>query len=188
MDFTGAAVNANAGGDRNASRWYEIGNLTASPTLIQSGTVFDSATAAPIGYWIDTVTESGQGHMALGSSYASATAFAGVAVAGRLRTDPLGTIQPSTIAQFQSIIATARTVVWNGPMGVFEIDDFAKGTVAIANAVAAVHGTTIVGGGDSVAAVTRAGVADRIMHISTGGGASLEFLAGKELPGVKALK
>jgi phosphoglycerate kinase len=73
-------------------------------------------------------------------------------------------------------------------MGVFEIDAFAAGTIGIARAVAAVNGTTIIGGGDSVAAVTRAGVADRITHISTGGGASLEFLGGRTLPGVEALE
>ncbi len=72
-------------------------------------------------------------------------------------------------------------------MGVFEIDAFAKGTYAVAHAVAAVNGTTIVGGGDSIAAVQKAGIADRISHISTGGGASLEFLAGRTLPGVEAL-
>jgi phosphoglycerate kinase len=73
-------------------------------------------------------------------------------------------------------------------MGVFEIDQFAQGTIGVAKAVADVKGTTIIGGGDSVAAVTRAGVADRMTHISTGGGASLEFLGGRELPGVKALQ
>jgi phosphoglycerate kinase len=96
-------------------------------------------------------------------------------------------IGPRTVAKFADILGTAKTVVWNGPMGVFEIDAFAHGTVAIANAVAHVNGTTIIGGGDSVAAVTRAGVADEMTHISTGGGASLEFLAGQELPGVAAL-
>ena len=97
-------------------------------------------------------------------------------------------IGPATVARFVKIIAGARTVVWNGPMGVFEIDEFAGGTLGIAQAVAAVKGITIIGGGDSVAAVTRTGLADRITHISTGGGASLEFLAGRTLPGVAALE
>jgi phosphoglycerate kinase len=96
-------------------------------------------------------------------------------------------IGPKTIDAFRSVIATARTVVWNGPMGVFEIDAFAKGTIAIAKAVAAVSGTTVIGGGDSISAVAKAGVSDKITHISTGGGASLEFLGGRELPGVAAL-
>jgi phosphoglycerate kinase len=96
-------------------------------------------------------------------------------------------IGPKTIAAYAGMIADAKTVVWNGPMGVFEIPDFAKGTNAVAKAVADVNGTTIVGGGDSIAAVNQAGVADRITHISTGGGASLEFLGGRTLPGVEAL-
>src|SRR5207248_637610 len=96
-------------------------------------------------------------------------------------------IGPATIKADGAFITAARTVVWNGPMGVFEIDAFAEGTNALARAVAAVHGTTIIGGGDSIAAVKRAGVADRISHISTGGGASLEFLGGRTLPGVAAL-
>jgi phosphoglycerate kinase len=96
-------------------------------------------------------------------------------------------IGPRTIARYNAVIATAKTVVWNGPMGVFEIPQFATGTNAIAQAVANVEGTTIVGGGDSVAAVNQAGIADRITHISTGGGASMEFLGGRKLPGVEAL-
>ena len=96
-------------------------------------------------------------------------------------------IGPATIAAYEASIGSARTVVWNGPMGVFEIDAFAKGTNAVAHAVAAVKGTTIVGGGDSIAAIKEAGIADRISHISTGGGASLEFLGGRKLPGVEAL-
>jgi len=97
-------------------------------------------------------------------------------------------IGPKTIELFSAEIARARTIVWNGPMGVFEIDQFARGTTAIAKAVAENAGaTSIVGGGDSVAAVHKAGVAEQIKHISTGGGASLEFLEGKKLPGVEAL-
>jgi phosphoglycerate kinase len=102
--------------------------------------------------------------------------------------DRLGVdIGPATIAAYEAALADAKTVVWNGPMGVFEIEAFATGTNAVARAVAAVRGTTIVGGGDSIAAVKKAGVADRITHISTGGGASMEFLAGRVLPGVAAL-
>ena len=96
-------------------------------------------------------------------------------------------IGPETTAAYARVISTARTVVWNGPMGVFEMAPFAAGTIGVAKAVAAVKGTTIIGGGDSVAAVTQAGVADRMTHISTGGGASLEFLGGRTLPGVAAL-
>jgi phosphoglycerate kinase len=97
-------------------------------------------------------------------------------------------IGPKTIELFSDEVSRAATIVWNGPMGVFEVSQFAKGTFAVANAVAENAGaTTIVGGGDSVAAVHAAGVSEHISHISTGGGASLEFLEGKELPGVKAL-
>ena len=96
-------------------------------------------------------------------------------------------IGPESARLYAGLLADAKTVVWNGPMGVFEAAPFAKGTLAVANAVAAVKGTTIIGGGDSVAAINAAGVAGRITHISTGGGASLEFLGGAELPGVAAL-
>jgi phosphoglycerate kinase len=96
-------------------------------------------------------------------------------------------IGPATRAAYAAQIARARTIVWNGPMGVFEIDQFAEGTLAIARAVAASSAVSVVGGGDSVAAVKKAGVESKISHISTGGGASLEFLSGMKLPGVEAL-
>jgi phosphoglycerate kinase len=108
---------------------------------------------------------------------------AGGAIGERMGLD----IGPATVAAYTQALKDAKTVVWNGPMGVFEIDAFAHGTIGVARAVAEVKGTTIVGGGDSIAAVTKAGVAERITHISTGGGASLEFLGGRVLPGVAAL-
>jgi phosphoglycerate kinase len=99
-------------------------------------------------------------------------------------------IGPETVRRFSAEIAGAKTIIWNGPMGVFEMPKFAHGTLEIAKAIAAATGrgaTSVVGGGDSVAAVHQAGLADQVSHISTGGGASLEFLAGKKLPGVEAL-
>jgi phosphoglycerate kinase len=96
-------------------------------------------------------------------------------------------IGPKTSAAYAEIISGAKTIVWNGPMGVFEKEAFARGTVGVAQAVADSQSVSIIGGGDSAAAVAMAGVADRISHISTGGGASLEFLAGQILPGVAAL-
>ena len=96
-------------------------------------------------------------------------------------------IGPRTVEAFAKAISEAQTIIWNGPMGVFEMPPFAKGTTAVAMAVAATTAMSIVGGGDSVGAVNQAGVADRITHISTGGGAFLELLEGRELPGVTAL-
>lgn len=101
-------------------------------------------------------------------------------------------IGPETVKKYSAIIADAKTVIWNGPMGVFELEPFAKGTRAVAQALADASAgpnktTTIIGGGDSVAAVEQAGIADKMSHISTGGGASLELLEGQELPGVVAL-
>ena len=97
-------------------------------------------------------------------------------------------IGPKTVAAYAGIIAGAKTIFWNGPMGIFEIEEFAKGTVGIARAVAASGATSIVGGGDSAAAVKKAGVRDKISHISTGGGASLEYIAYETLPGITALE
>jgi len=96
-------------------------------------------------------------------------------------------IGPETVKAFRAIIATARTVVWNGPMGVFEFPKFAEGTFGVAKAVADSAAVSVIGGGESVAAIQQSGLADKITHISTGGGASLEMLEGLELPGVAAL-
>jgi phosphoglycerate kinase len=96
-------------------------------------------------------------------------------------------IGPKSLARYQAEIGNAKTVIWNGPMGVFELAPFAEGTFGVARALAEVDGVTIVGGGDSVSAVEQAGLASRMTHVSTGGGASLEFLEGKTLPGVAAL-
>ena len=97
-------------------------------------------------------------------------------------------IGPKTCEQFAEVIRTAKTVVWNGPMGVFEMPNFAKGTIAVAKALAESDAISIIGGGDSAAAIEQLGFADKMTHISTGGGASLEFLEGKVLPGIAALE
>ncbi|OPX88773.1 MAG: Phosphoglycerate kinase [Pelotomaculum sp. PtaB.Bin117] len=96
-------------------------------------------------------------------------------------------IGPESVKLFVEALKSAKTIMWNGPMGVFEMEPFAKGTEAVAGALATIEATTVIGGGDSVAAVKKAGVAEKMTHISTGGGASLEFLEGKQLPGVVAL-
>jgi len=96
-------------------------------------------------------------------------------------------IGPRTREQFIDVVKRAGTIFWNGPMGIFEVDAFADGTTALAQAMAETSATTVVGGGDTAAAVEEVGVAERITHISTGGGASLEFMEGKVLPGVAVL-
>ena len=117
------------------------------------------------------------------SESAEAIPVAGAIPAGLMGLD----IGPETQKAFGRVIRDSKTVLWNGPMGVFEWDKFAKGTMAIAAAMADVYGKTIVGGGDSVSAVQKSGFAGKMTHISTGGGASLEFLEGKVLPGIKVL-
>ena len=97
-------------------------------------------------------------------------------------------IGPKTVEAYAKVISGANTIIWNGPMGVFETPPFDRGTVALAKAVADSGAVSVVGGGDSEKAIKSAGIADKISHISTGGGASLEFLAGIELPGVRALE
>lgn len=97
-------------------------------------------------------------------------------------------IGPKTVELIKKALSDAKSVVWNGPMGVFEFASFAKGTEAVAKALAESDAISVVGGGDSVAAINKFGLADRISHVSTGGGASLEFLEGKTLPGIKALE
>ena len=99
-------------------------------------------------------------------------------------------VGPRTVARYREIIVAARTVLWNGPMGVFEMKPFAAGTIGVANALVEATGKgaiTVVGGGDSAAAIAQAGLTEKVSHVSTGGGASLEFLEGKVLPGVAAL-
>ena len=96
-------------------------------------------------------------------------------------------IGPKSIEEFKKALQGAKLIVWNGPMGVFEMPKFAEGTFAIAKILADSGATTVIGGGDSASAVKKAGVAKKMTHVSTGGGASLEFLEGKELPGVAAL-
>ena len=116
------------------------------------------------------------------------TAVAKVVLPGEMNEKEMALdIGPETIAFYAAELQKAATVIWNGPMGVFEIPAFAKGTYGVAQAIAESHAVSVIGGGDSAAAVEKAGLAERMSHISTGGGASLEFLEGKVLPGIDCL-
>ena len=164
------------------ARGLPVGRSLVEATLVDTTRVIerDAAThnvrlALPTDHVVANRLEVGAAHSTIGVNDPT--------IGDRLGVD----IGPATIDRYAGAISEARTVVWNGPMGVFEIDAFAAGTLAIAEAVAASRATSVVGGGDSVAAVGRAGVSDRITHISTGGGASLEFLGGRRLPGVDVL-
>src|SRR5438477_4732042 len=164
------------------ARGYAVGKSLVEDDKLHDARQIEETAAAkhvhvelPIDHVVTTRIEAGSANEVL--------TIGDAAIGDRIGVD----IGPATIKRYQAAIAGAKTIVWNGPMGVFEIEAFAVGTNEVARAVANVKGTTIVGGGDSIAAVRKAGVADRITHISTGGGASLEFLGGRKLPGVEAL-
>jgi phosphoglycerate kinase len=162
------------------ARGHEVGRSLLEAGLVETAArLLESAEARGVGLGLpsDTVVA------------ASPDAEAGqtVAVAG-IPPDRMGLdIGPATVAAFGAVIRESRTIVWNGPMGVFERAPFAAGTLGVARAVAEAPGLTVVGGGDTVAAVEHAGIADRIGYLSTGGGAFLEYLEGRTLPGVAAL-
>jgi len=157
-------------------RWLvENDKLDAARSIEAHATSRGVRLALPVDHVVADRVEAGAAHEVL--------AIGDAKIGDRYGVD----IGPATAQAYETLLADAKTVVWNGPMGVFEIDAFAAGTNAVARAVANVKGTTIVGGGDSIAAIRKAGMADRVTHISTGGGASLEFLGGRTLPGVAAL-
>ena len=164
------------------SRGLPIGRSLVEDDKLEAARKIEASAAAhaprielPVDHVVTDKIEAGAAHEVL--------AIGDAAIGDRLGVD----IGPATIEAFSSFIRDAKTVVWNGPMGIFEIDVFATGTNGVASAVAAVDGTTVIGGGDSIAAIKKAGLSDKITHISTGGGASLEFLGGQTLPGVAAL-
>ena len=214
IDFLGNAVNnperpfvAILGGSKVSSKISVINNLLdkVDTLIIGGGMCFTFAKAAgmEIGKslceedyldyskeMVEKAKEKGV-KLLLPVDYLAAKEFSNDApfrvVEGSLEADEMGLdIGPKSAAMFADAVKDAKTVVWNGPMGCFEMSNFAAGTVAVAKALAEIDATTIIGGGDSAAAVNQLGFGDKMTHISTGGGASLEFLEGKELPGVAA--
>ncbi|MCR1841235.1 phosphoglycerate kinase [Murimonas intestini] len=214
IDFLGNAVNnperpfvAILGGSKVSSKISVINNLLdkVDTLIIGGGMCFTFAKAAgmEIGKslcedeyleyskeMVEKAKEKGV-KLLLPVDYLAAKEFSNDApfraVEGSLEADEMGLdIGPKSAAMFADAVKDAKTVVWNGPMGCFEMSNFAGGTVAVAKALAEIDATTIIGGGDSAAAVNQLGFGDKMTHISTGGGASLEFLEGKELPGVAA--
>lgn len=164
------------------ARGLPVGRSLVEPDLVAAARAVERGAAErgvrlalPVDHVVATGLEAGADHETL--------AVDDPAIGERLGVD----VGPETRRIYAQIVGSARTVVWNGPLGVFEVDAFSHGTLAVARAVAAAEGTTVVGGGDSGAAVARAGVGGQVTHVSTGGGASLEFLGGRTLPGVAAL-
>jgi phosphoglycerate kinase len=161
----------------------EVGrSLVEEKFLAQAGEIWQELQAMPQLQLLTPVD-------AVVATEAAAGSPGAVVPIDRIPPDKIGLdIGPASLALFAAAIGTAGTVVWNGPVGVFEIEPFARGTKEIARLLAASQAVTIIGGGDSAAAVEQAGVADQITHISTGGGASLEYLEGRELPGIAILQ
>jgi len=164
------------------ARGVPVGGSLVEDDLVDAARDIDARAQArglrfelPVDHVVADRLEAGAAHETL--------AVGDAAIGTRMGVD----IGPKTVELYRRVLADARTVVWNGPMGVFETEAFAAGTIAVAHAVAAVKGASVIGGGDSIAAVAKAGVTDKITHISTGGGAALEFLGGRVLPGVAAL-
>ena len=164
------------------ARGLPVGRSLVEPDLVDAARAVERAAAGrgvrlmlPADHVVAAGIDVGAGHACLSVD--------DPAIGERMGVD----IGPATRAAWAEVVGSARTVVWNGPLGVFERDPFDRGTLAVARAVAAADATTVVGGGDSAAAIVKAGVAGQVTHVSTGGGASLEFLSGRALPGVAAL-
>ena len=154
--------------------YYEEEALDTAARLVREAKAADKELLLPRDAVVTTALEPGAPHRAVAVNAVPSDML-------------IADIGPQTAQQYAEALRGARTVIWNGPMGVFEIPPFDAGTRQIAEALTRVDGTTIVGGGDFVAALEEAGLAERVTHVSTGGGASLEFLEGKVLPGVAAL-